>query len=212
VPTTHRRVRIDIDLSHGPVERACLEQAEVHFARRAPGELVAAARQSWTGELFDVIIGPRGVPLDDGAEPEAPWACIRCANRRGFPRRGPRPGGRTVRTTAGGSAWLPGRSSVAGGSCRSSNSRPWPPSAAKCGGGGMAAALATEVADPTRPGCSPSWPGSTCPLAASGVTRSASHPAGSGPTGAGPRRHRGPRDPHAPRGAAPRGRPRRTGM
>jgi hypothetical protein len=101
VPTTHRSVRIDLDLSRGPVDLACLEQAAVDFARRAPGELVAAAVQSLTGELFDVIIGPKGFPLDDDAQPEAPWACTRCGNRRGFRRRGRRPGGRTVLTRAG---------------------------------------------------------------------------------------------------------------
>ena len=54
-----------------------------------------------TGELFDVVIGPRGFPLDDDAQPEAPWACTGCASRRGFRRRGQRPGGRTVLTKAG---------------------------------------------------------------------------------------------------------------
>jgi len=101
VPTTHRSVRVDLDLSGGPVDLACLEQAAVDFARRAPGELVAAAVQSLTGELFDVIIGPKGFPLVDDAQPEVPWACTRCGNRRGFPRRGQRPGGRTVLTKAG---------------------------------------------------------------------------------------------------------------
>jgi hypothetical protein len=101
VPTTHRSVRINVDLSAGPVDLACLEEAAVDFARRAPGELVAAAVQSLTAELFDVIIGPKGFPLDDDAQPEAPWACTRCGNRRGFRRRGQRPGGRSVVTKAG---------------------------------------------------------------------------------------------------------------
>jgi hypothetical protein len=73
----------------------------VDFARRVPGELVAAAVAALTGELFDVIIGPKGFPLADDAQPEAPWACTRCASRRGFRRRGQRPGGRTVLTRAG---------------------------------------------------------------------------------------------------------------
>ena len=101
MPTTHRSVRVDVDLSAGTVDLACLEDAALEFARRAPGELVAAAVQSMTGELFDVIIGPRGFPLDDDAQPEAPWACTRCASQRGFRRRGRRPGGRTVLTKAG---------------------------------------------------------------------------------------------------------------
>ena len=101
MPTTHRSVRIDVDLSSDGVDLACLEAAAVDFARRAPGELVAAAVASMTGELFDVIIGPRGFPLDDDDQPEAPWACTRCASRRGFRRRGQRPGGRTVLTKAG---------------------------------------------------------------------------------------------------------------
>jgi hypothetical protein len=101
VPATYRSVRIDVELSAGPVGLACLEEAAVDFARRAPGELVAAAAQSLTGELFDVIIGPKGFPLDDDAQPEAPWACTRCGNRRGFRRRGQRPGGRTLLTRAG---------------------------------------------------------------------------------------------------------------
>ena len=62
MPATERSVRIDLDLSAGPVDLAGLEAAAVDFARRAPGELVAAAVQALTGELFDVIIGPRGVP------------------------------------------------------------------------------------------------------------------------------------------------------
>lgn len=101
MPTTHRSIRVDVDLSAGPVDLAGLEAAALDFARRAPGELVAAAVQSLTGELFDAVIGPRGFPLDDDAQPEAPWACTRCASRRGFRRRGQRPGGRTVLTKAG---------------------------------------------------------------------------------------------------------------
>ena len=101
MPVTHRSVRIDVDLSAGGVDLACLEAAAVDFARRAPGELVAAAVDALTGELFDAVIGPRGFPLDDAAQPAAPWACTRCASRRGFRRRGRRPGGRTVLTRAG---------------------------------------------------------------------------------------------------------------
>lgn len=101
MPATHRSVRIDVDLSAGAVGLACLEEAAVDFARRAPGELVAAAVQALTGELFDVVIGVKGLPLDDHAQPEAPWACTRCGNRRGFRRRGQRPGGRTILTKAG---------------------------------------------------------------------------------------------------------------
>jgi len=54
------------------------------FACRTPDELVVAAVQSLTGGLFDVIIGPRSFLLDDDAQPEAPWVCSRCGNRRGF--------------------------------------------------------------------------------------------------------------------------------
>ena len=43
MPTTHRSVRIDLDVSAGPVDLACLEEAAVDVARRAPSELVAAA-------------------------------------------------------------------------------------------------------------------------------------------------------------------------
>jgi hypothetical protein len=101
VPTMHRSVRIDLDLSAGPIDLACLEQAAADFARRAPGELVAAAVQTLTGELFDLIIAMKGFALEDDAQPEAPWACTRCGNRRGFRRRGQRPGGRTILTKAG---------------------------------------------------------------------------------------------------------------
>ncbi len=101
MPATHRSVRIDLDLSSDGVDLACLEVAAVDFARRAPGELVATAVQPMAGELFDVIIGPRAFPADDDAQPEAPWACTRCGNRRGFRRRGQRTGGRTVLTKAG---------------------------------------------------------------------------------------------------------------
>ena len=52
-------------------------------------------------ELFDVIIGPKGLPLEDDAQPDAPWSCTRCASRRGFRLRGQRPGGRPVPTKAG---------------------------------------------------------------------------------------------------------------
>ena len=101
MPTTQRSVRIDLDLSAGPIDLDGLEEAALDFARRAPGEMVAAAVQTLTGELFDVIIGPKGFPADDDAQPEAPWSCTRCGNRRGFRRRGQRPGGRTVLTKAG---------------------------------------------------------------------------------------------------------------
>jgi len=101
VPATDRSVRIALDLSAGPADRVCLVAAALGLARRAPGALVGAAVQTLTGELFDVIIGARGFPLDDDAEPEAPCACTRCGNGRGFRRRGQRPGGRTVLTKAG---------------------------------------------------------------------------------------------------------------
>jgi len=101
VPATHRSVRIDLDMAAGPVDLACLERAALDFARRAPGELVAATVQTLTAQLFDAIIGPKGFPLDDDAQPEAPWSCTGCKGRRGFRRRGQRPGGRSVLTKAG---------------------------------------------------------------------------------------------------------------
>jgi hypothetical protein len=101
VPATHRSVRIDGDLGAGTVDLPCLEDAAVDFARRAPCEVVAAAVQWLTGERLDVLIGPKGFPLGGDAQPKAPWACIRCRNRRGFRRRGQRPGGRSVVTKVG---------------------------------------------------------------------------------------------------------------
>ncbi len=85
----------------GIVDLDQLEQAALEFARRAPGELVAAAVKTLTVELFDTVIGPFGFPLGDAEQPEAPWCCTGCGSRRGFRRRGQRPGGRTVTTAAG---------------------------------------------------------------------------------------------------------------
>jgi hypothetical protein len=85
----------------GVVDLDQLEQAALDFARRAPAELVAGAVKALTVELFDAVIGPSGFPLDDDVQPEAPWRCTGCGNRRGFRRRGQRPGGRTVTTVAG---------------------------------------------------------------------------------------------------------------
>jgi len=116
VPATHRSVRVDLDLSAGPVDLGCLEGAAVDFARRPPGELVAATVQSLTGELFDVIIDPKGFPLDEDAQPETPWACTRCGNRRGF-RRHSRSGPRTRCPT-------PCRGAAEGRRCRGSRCRP----------------------------------------------------------------------------------------
>ena len=39
--------------------------------------------------------------MGDDAQSEAPWCCTCCGNRRGFRRRGQRPGGRTILTKAG---------------------------------------------------------------------------------------------------------------
>ena len=79
----HRSVCIDLDLSVGLIDLVYLEQAALDFARRAPGELVAAAVQVLTGELFDVIIDLKGFALADyDAQPEAPWACTRRAPLR----------------------------------------------------------------------------------------------------------------------------------
>lgn len=100
MPTTQRSVRVDVEFD-GIVDLAQLEQAALAFARSAPGELVAAAVKSLTVELFDTVIGPFGFPLPDEDQLEAPWACTRCGSRRGFRRRGQRPGGRTVTTVAG---------------------------------------------------------------------------------------------------------------
>ena len=101
MPATQRSVRVDVELSGRAVDLSGLEEAALDFARRAPGELVAAAVQMMTGQLFDVVIGPKGFPLEDDAQTEAPWACTGCGNRRGFRRRGQRPGGRTVLVKSG---------------------------------------------------------------------------------------------------------------
>ncbi|MDQ6796611.1 MAG: transposase [Actinomycetota bacterium] len=100
MPTTQRSFRVDVEMD-GVVDLDQLEQAALEFARRAPGELVAAAVKALTVELFDAVIGPFGFPLADGDQPEAPWCCTGCGSRRGFRRRGQRPGGRTVTTAAG---------------------------------------------------------------------------------------------------------------
>jgi len=101
VPARHRSVRVDVDPASGGVGLACLEAAAVDFARRAPGELIAAAVESMTAELFDLVVGAKGFPLDDDAQPEAPWSWTKCGSHRGFRRRGRRPGGRTVLTRGG---------------------------------------------------------------------------------------------------------------
>jgi len=98
VSVTHRSVRVDVDVSAGGVDLACLEAAAVDFARRGPGELVAAGVDAMTAELFDTVIGAKEFPLDGHAQPTAPWGCTRCGSRRGFRRRGQRPGGRSVLT------------------------------------------------------------------------------------------------------------------
>lgn len=100
MPTTQRSFRVDVELD-GTVDLAGLEEAALEFARRAPGELVAATVKTLTVELFDAVIGPSGFPRSDADQPEAPWACTGCGNRRGFRRRGQRPGGRRVTTVAG---------------------------------------------------------------------------------------------------------------
>lgn len=100
MPATQRSFRVDVELD-GPVDLVGLERAAVDFARRAPGELIAASVETLTAELFDAVIGPFGFPFDDDDQPEAPWSCTGCGSRRGFRRRGRRPGGRSVTTAAG---------------------------------------------------------------------------------------------------------------
>jgi len=100
VPVTQRTVRVDVELD-GIADLASLEQAALDFARRAPGELIGATVQTLTCELFDGVIGPFGLPLGDDEQPEAPWSCTGCGSRRGFRRRGQRPGGRTLTSAAG---------------------------------------------------------------------------------------------------------------
>ena len=100
MPTTQRSARVEVELD-GIVDLAELEAAALDFARRAPGDLVAAAVKTLTVELFDAVIGPFGFPLADAEQPEAPWSCTGCGSSRGFRRRGQRPGGRSVTTAAG---------------------------------------------------------------------------------------------------------------
>jgi len=100
MPTTQRSDRVKVELD-GIVDLAELEAAALDFARRAPGELVAAAVKTLTVELFDAVIGPFGFPLADAEQPEAPWSCTSCGSSRGSRRRGQRPGGRSVTTAAG---------------------------------------------------------------------------------------------------------------
>jgi hypothetical protein len=93
-----RRVRIELD---GIVGLGALEEAALAFGRSAPGQLVADAVESMVAELVDAVVGPFGLPLPDGDQLEAPWACTGCSNRRGFRRRGFRPKPRTVMTACG---------------------------------------------------------------------------------------------------------------
>jgi len=86
--------------------------------------------QTLTGELFDLIIDMKGFALEDDAQPEAPWACTRCGNRRGFRRRGQRPGGRTSLTKADKvrlAAWWSSAGGVAGGSSQCWSCSAYPP-------------------------------------------------------------------------------------
>jgi transposase-like protein len=93
-----RRVRIELD---GIVGLGALEDAALAFARNAPAQLVADAIESMIDDLVDVVIGPFGLPLGDGDQLEAPWACTGCASRHGFRRRGFRPKPRRVMTACG---------------------------------------------------------------------------------------------------------------
>jgi len=86
VPTTHRSFRIDIDLSAGPVDLACLEQAALDFARRA---------------VVVLVVGERDQPL------ESPWSVQADAIERGptagrFSRPALPPGRQVVEAEAGG--------------------------------------------------------------------------------------------------------------
>ena len=60
MPATQRSVRVDVELSGRAVDLSGLEEATLDFARRAPGELVAAAVQMMTGQLFGVSCCFRG--------------------------------------------------------------------------------------------------------------------------------------------------------
>lgn len=93
-----RRVRIELD---GVVGLGALEEAALAFGRSAPAQLVADAVESMVSDLVDAVVGPFGLPLPDGDQLEAPWACTGCSSRRGFRRRGFRPKPRTVMTACG---------------------------------------------------------------------------------------------------------------
>jgi len=75
--------------------------AVVNGLRAVPPRLLreyAAARQE---RILEAILGPRYHPLPAHKQAEAPWACPRCASRRGFRRKGRRQRERTLRTKAG---------------------------------------------------------------------------------------------------------------
>lgn len=93
-----RNVRIELD---GIVGLGELEEAALAFGRSAPAQLVADAVESMVGDLVDAVVGPFGLPLPDGDQLEASWACTGCASRRGFRRRGFRPKPRKVMTACG---------------------------------------------------------------------------------------------------------------
>ena len=96
-----RSVVVEVDDRLGLPSLADLEVAAVEFARWAPAQLVAATVRNLVGGLFDAVIGPFGLPLADDEQPPAPWACPGCGSKRGFRRRGLRPGGRRVVTRCG---------------------------------------------------------------------------------------------------------------
>jgi len=69
------------------VDLAELEFAALDFARRALGELIAAAVDTRTAERFYAVSGWPGFPLADDEQAEARSSCTRCESRRGFRRR-----------------------------------------------------------------------------------------------------------------------------
>lgn len=100
MPITERSHRVDIEID-GLVDLAGIEEAALDFARRAPGELVASAVEALGAELIDVVVGRCGLPVRLCDQPEAPWACTKCASSHGFRRRGRRPGGRKLNSAVG---------------------------------------------------------------------------------------------------------------
>lgn len=64
--------------------------------RTAPVDLIAGTIRSLVAGIFDAVNGVFGLPLADDELPLAPWACPGCWSKRGFRRRGLRPGGRRV--------------------------------------------------------------------------------------------------------------------